>query len=124
MTINPQITYRDIEPSPAIDQAIRRRADDLTKFSDDIVFCRVVVERPHRRGHQGHLYRCRVNLSVRGDELVAGRNPGEHAAHEDVYVAIRDAFRAARRELQDYADRRHRHVKQHSEPPRPRVNTR
>lgn len=121
MTINPQITYRDVDPSPAIEQAIRRRADDLEKFSDDIIFCRVVVERPHRRGHQGHLYRCRVDLSVRGDELVAGRNPAEHSAHEDVYVAIRDAFRAARRELQDYAGRRRRHVKQRKGPPHGRV---
>jgi len=121
MTINPQITFRDIDSSPAIEQAIRRRAEDLEKFSDDIIFCRVVLERPHRRGHQGHQYRCCVDLSVRGDDLVAGRNPPGHSAHEDVHVAIRDAFRAARRELQDYARRRRRHIKRHEGPPRGRV---
>ena len=41
--------------------------------------------------------------------LVAGRNPDKHAAHQDVYVAIRDAFKAVRRELQDYERRRRHH---------------
>src|SRR4030095_15113929 len=39
--------------------------------------------------------------------------PSKHAAHEDVYVAIRDAFNAAGRKLQDYARRHSGAVKVH-----------
>ena len=39
-------------------------------------------------------------------ELIESHEPGKHGAHADVYVAIRDAFNAAGRKLQDYARRR------------------
>jgi cold shock CspA family protein len=45
----------------------------------------------------------RIDLTVPGKELVVARDPSLHLAHEDVLVAIRDSFDAARRELMDYA---------------------
>jgi cold shock CspA family protein len=53
---------------------------------------------------------------VPGGELVVARSPSAHAAHEDVLVAIRDAFDAARRELMDYARRKRGQVKGHVGP--------
>jgi hypothetical protein len=51
-------------------------------------------------------------------QLAETHEPGKHAAHEDLYVAIRDAFNAAGRKLQDYARRRRGAVKNHNpEPP-------
>ena len=47
----------------------------------------------------------RIDLTVPGEEIVIGREPGHDHAHEDVYVAIRDAFDAAKRQLQDHARR-------------------
>lgn len=52
-----------------------------------------------------------------GSEIVVNREPSEHHAHEDVYVAIRDAFRAARRQVQDAVRKRRRDVKTHQVPP-------
>ena len=34
------------------------------------------------------------------------REPGLNHAHEDIYVAVRDAFAAARRQLEDYTKSR------------------
>jgi ribosomal subunit interface protein len=102
-----QITFRDLPPSAGVEAHIRKKAARLERFSDHIMGCRVVVETPHRHRHQGKLYNVRVDVTVPGGELVASRTPAEEHAHEDVYVAVRDAFDAAARQVEDYV-RRHR----------------
>lgn len=97
--------------SKAIESDIGERAAKLEQFYEKITSCRVLIEAPHRRHRKGKLYHVRVDIAVPGHELVVKREPPEHGAHEDVYVAIRDAFDAARRELQDYARRRRGQVK-------------
>jgi hypothetical protein len=48
------------------------------------------------------LYRVRMELTMpRGPVIVTHEHPS-NTAHEDLYVAIRNAFRAARRQLEDY----------------------
>lgn len=116
-----QITFRDMEPSEAIEAKIRERVGKLDRFYDRIMACRVIIEAPHRHHHQGKLYHVRVDLTVPQDELLARREPPLHHAHEDVYVAIRDAFDAARRQLEDFARRERGAVKLHEPRPRGRV---
>jgi ribosomal subunit interface protein len=101
-----QITYRNVDQSEAIEEAIRQRAAKLERFFGRIIGCRVVVEAPHQRQHKGNHYRVLVDVSIPGYELVAGRDPADHGAHEDLYTAIRDAFNAVQRELQEVVDRR------------------
>lgn len=106
-----EITYRNFEPTVAMEQDLRRHAKRLDRYCGDIMSCRILIECPHRHRKQGRHYHVRIDLHVPGKELVVNRNPTEHAAHEDLHVAIRDAFRACRRELQDYARVRRRQVK-------------
>jgi ribosomal subunit interface protein len=108
-----RFTFRNVEATPALEDDLRARAAELERFSDDVVSCEVVVEAPHRRHHQGRVYHVRIRLAVSGGELVVSRDPGEDHAHEDVHVAIRDAFDAARRQLEDHARRRRGAVKTH-----------
>lgn len=114
-----QITFRDMKPSTNVEDAIRKRATALEKYFDRITSCRVIVEAPHRRRHQGKLYHVRVDLTVPGRELVSRRDPARSGAHEDVYVAIRDAFKSTRRALQDHARRLRGQVKAHEPAARP-----
>lgn len=111
-----QITFRDMPPSPAVEAKIREKAARLDRFAQHIMACRVVVEAPHRRHHQGKLYHVRVDITLPGSELVVSREPAEHQAYEDVYVAIRDSFDAAVRQLEDYVRRQRGKTKRH-EPP-------
>ncbi len=113
-----QITYRDMLASQAVDRCIRERAERLDQFCDRIMSCRVVVEEHHRRHHQGALYHIRIDLTAPGEEIVVSREPALHRTHEDIYVAIRDAFDAARRRLEDYVRRHRRQVKAHEGAPR------
>ena len=111
------ITFRDIETSPAIEQRIRSEAQKLARYHARIIDCRVVVEVPHRNHHKGKIYHVAVEVSVPGAEVVASRDPQNNHAHEDIYVAIRDSFRAARRQLENHAERARGDVKTHQAPP-------
>lgn len=121
MQIPLQVTFRDMKSSAAVEERIRERALELEQYYQPVMRCRVVVHAPHRRHHQGKLFHVRIDLTVPGAELVVNREPAAHHAYEDVFVAIRDAFDAARRQLEDYARRQRGAVKVHEPPPLGRV---
>lgn len=97
-----QISFHALKHSDAISEAIRKKAEQLERFFPRITSVRVRVEPATRRHQQGSLYQVRITMSVPGSEIAVSRYPSEHQAHEDVYVAIRDAFKSARRQLEDY----------------------
>jgi cold shock CspA family protein/ribosome-associated translation inhibitor RaiA len=112
-----QVTFRNLEPSAAIEADVREKVAKLEEFFDGIIGCRVVIEEPHRSQHQGKLVHVRVDVTVPGKELVVSREPTEHHAHEDAHVAVRDAFRAMKRQLEDHARVIRGDTKRHEEPP-------
>lgn len=112
-----QVTYRHMDPSPALDARIRELAKRLEKFSPQIMHCRITVEAPHQHHRQGNLFDIRIDLTVPGREIAVHRGSAHDHSHEDAYVALRDAFRAARRKLQDYERERYQQVKSHVEQP-------
>lgn len=117
MQIPLQITFRHLEHSDAIEADIRDRAQKLERFANDITGCRVVVEAPHKHHHKGRIYTVSIDVTVPGAEIVASRHPDKHHAHEDAYVAIRDAFDAVQRQLEDYVRERCGKVKSHASLP-------
>jgi ribosomal subunit interface protein len=117
-----QITFRNMDPSEAMEADVREKAAKLDEFFTDIMSCRVVVESLHHSHHKGNLYHVRIHITVPGEkEIVVSREPVEHHAHEDAYVAIRDAFDAARRQLQDHARQVRQDVKHHEQVPHGRI---
>jgi ribosomal subunit interface protein len=89
-----QIAVDGLPHSDALDQHIREQAAKLEKLFPRLTTCRVVVSAPHRHHQQGDLFAVRINAGYPGGEAVV-----DHHRHEDVYVALRDAFAAAQREL-------------------------
>lgn len=108
MQIPMQITIRDFENSAALETHIREKAEKLDEFFKHIMSCRVVVEMPHKHHHQGKQFNVRIDIGVPGKEIAVNR---DHS--EDVYVAVRDAFDAAKRQLEDYARKIRGDVKAH-----------
>ena len=108
-----RITFRQMEPSPAVEERIRARAADLERFHHHITDCHVVVHAPHHHQKHGGIYHVRIDLAVPGSVIIVNREAGLEHAHEDVYVAIRDAFDAARRQLEDFTRRQRGAVKSH-----------
>ena len=121
MQVPLQISFRNMVSSPALEADIREKAGKLEEFYDGIISARVVVETPHRRHRQGKLFHVRIDLRVPGREMAVSREPAGHHEYEDVYVAIRDAFDAARRQLEDYAREVRGGVKVHEPPSRGRL---
>jgi cold shock CspA family protein len=108
--------------SEALIARIEREAEKLEQFSDRITACRVVMVGRSGRHRQGDLYEVRIFIVMPGrGEVAASRNPPADHAHEDPYVAIRDAFSAARRQLQDHRRRVSGQVKEHAAQPHGRV---
>ncbi len=116
-----EIAFRNMDHSPSVEDRVRAQIDKLGQFHGHIMACRVVVEAHHRHQHKGHLYHVRVDVTVPNAELVASRDPAKHQAHEDVYVAVRDAFDAMRRQLTESARKQRGDVKHHEVPPHGRV---
>lgn len=109
-----QISFTDIAHSDAVEARIREEAAKLEQFNNRITAMRVVVARPHHSHHKGDAFHIRIHLSLPGTpDFAISREPAISDAHGDVFVTIRDAFRAARRRLQDIADRQHGNVKAH-----------
>lgn len=116
MQVNPQITFRNMESSEALETAVRDKIAKLEEYYDQITACRVTVEEPHRSHHQGKLFSVHINVTLPQGEVVVSHDPQDNHAHEDVYVAVRDAFNAAYRQLEDYQRRQRGDVKGHSLP--------
>lgn len=103
-----QVTIKDMPVSLALESHIRKKAEKLDHFYDRIQRCRVVIDVPQKHKRQGKLFRVRIDLFVPGKELVVN-----HKIDEDVYIAIRDAFNAVLRQLENYARKRRGEVKHH-----------
>ena len=102
-----EIHFEGLDPSEAVSARVREEAKRLERYHSRITSCRVVIGVAHRHQHKGFLYSARIHLSVPGGKDIAvNRAPDEHHAHEDAYVAIRDAFKAAQRQLKDLHDKR------------------
>jgi len=108
MQIPLQISLHGIEHSNALYEAIREKAEKLDRYYDHIMSCRVVLELAGRHKRKGKEFTVRVDLKVPGGELAVTR---EH--DEDLQIALRDAFDAARRQLEDYARGQRGDVKRH-----------
>jgi cold shock CspA family protein len=108
-----QITFREIGPSAAIERRIRTEAAKLGRFQGRMIGCNVLVSSPHRHRRKGVLYSIRIQLVLPGGSIWINRGAPLHQAHQDIYVAIRDAFAAATRRLEDRTRRLSGQVKQH-----------
>jgi cold shock CspA family protein len=134
-----QITFRNIAATEDIEEEITARAQKLESFYSRITSCRVLVEAPARHHQKGYLFHIRIDLTVPEGEIVVKRAPTLYPRERDIggerrrkgmetrserkhlSVAIREAFHAARRRLQDHARRKRADVKAHEPTPQARV---
>jgi cold shock CspA family protein len=122
MQVAPQIVLRDVPDAGAVEARVTEMIAKLERFAPRMIACRVTVERPHLRHREGNPYRVMVDVTIPGREIVVGRDAGpERPEHADVGVALRDAFDAARRRLEDAVREQRGDVKSHVEPFRGKV---
>jgi ribosome-associated translation inhibitor RaiA len=90
-------TFRDMPPSASLQAAAERWVGRLEQVYDRIVDCHVTIEQPHRHHQHGSLFQIHIKIGVPGANLAVS-----HQTSKDAYVAVGDAFRAARRQLLDH----------------------
>jgi cold shock CspA family protein/ribosome-associated translation inhibitor RaiA len=103
MRVPLQVTFRHVDRSDEVEVRIRERAEKLDRICGQIMTGRVVVDLPAQRHRKGKVFLVRIDLTVPGKELVVNRDPLLNHAHEDVYVAVEDAFDAMERILKEYS---------------------
>ena len=99
MTNDFQIVFHNIEQSTSISDAVNKRISKLQRFCDRILAGRVVLDSPHNNHHKGKVYSVGVEIHTPSKEVRVNQEQHDNHAHEDLYVAIRDAFDAAERQL-------------------------
>ncbi len=108
-----QITVRDMPHSEALDARIHEKAARLAEFHPNITSCRVVVEEVGKQHRQGRGFSVSIDVRVPGKELVASKSG------DDVYVALREAFDAIKRQIEDHLRVQRGFVKAHAGSPPP-----
>lgn len=93
---------RDMQHSATLDEHIRERASKLESSYGRISGCQVTIERVRRHEPQHQLFNVRIRLTLPRAEIAVNRNE-----HENIHVALRDTFNAARRRLEDYVHKHH-----------------
>lgn len=134
MILPVQVTFRNTDPSAAVEQRVHEEAEALNRYFDRITSCRVMVEAPHRHHQHGQTFHVTIELGVPGSKIIVNHEPSLHSSlvhsetgemekrleaqpdHKDVFVSIRDAFTAARRQLEDYVSVLRGEVKRHERP--------
>lgn len=122
MQVPLEITFRGLDRSEAVEAEIRKHVDHLEKFCERITSCHVTLELPHRHKTNGKQFEVRIALAVPRRDLVVSHNPGRDETHTDAYIAIRHAFKAMRRELEDYVRETRGDVKSHASLPHAMVS--
>ncbi|MCG8415771.1 MAG: ribosome-associated translation inhibitor RaiA [Pseudomonadales bacterium] len=112
MTNEFQVVFHNIDQSNAVNEAVQKRINKLERYCDQIITGRVVLDSPHNNHHKGKVYSVGLEIHTPTKEVRVNQEQHDNHAHEDLYVAIRDAFNAAERQLKSI-DKKHRSSKAH-----------
>jgi len=118
MQTAPEIEFQGLKTTPQVQEAIMKRVAELETRWGRITACRVVLKAPGHRHQSGGLYEVHIRLVLPdGREVNVGRTPPKDERHADLTFAINDAFKHARRQLQDQVRRMQGQTKHHEAPP-------
>lgn len=113
-----KIDFHGAEPPEALTRMIEEHVEALEHMYGRLTACHVSVEPPGHHQHKGGLYNVRIRLALPdGREVNAGITPREDKRNADVLFAVSDAFRRAKRQMQDRAREMRGQVKVHEHAP-------
>lgn len=101
MTIPLKITFRSMQASEDIEAMIKNKAEKLNQFFGEMLRCRIIIEAHHKHHQQGNVYDVHIDISTPDKQIGVSRVAALNHDHEDVDVAIREAFESAKHQLQE-----------------------
>jgi ribosomal subunit interface protein len=103
-----KVVFRGIDHSQAVADAVQKRLEKLERYSDEIQSLKVTLDSPHNHHHKGKVYHVGVEAVIPNHDILVNHDQHDNHSHEDIYVAIRDAFNALERRIKSiYQKRRH-----------------
>ncbi len=106
MQLPVNITYRGVEKTDAIDQAVLEKAARLEKFCDHITRCDIAIEQPNHAHQKGNPFRVRIDVTVPpGHELVADERGVDNGSYAPLEKVIHDAFKTMERQLRHLVEK-------------------
>lgn len=93
------VVYRDLDSSAALNDIITKKLEKLSRYTDQIVHSRVVLDAPHQHKHKGKQYRASLELDIKGHPVAITQDD------ESIHVAVRDVFTSAERKVKQLAAR-------------------
>ena len=113
-----QVEFENLTPTPALQAAIDQHISELEEKYGRATAGRIIVRGPGDRHKTGGQYEVRIRLALpEGREVNVGRTPKEDERYADLTFAVDDAFKRARRQLQDQARLMRGQTKLHEEEP-------
>src|SRR5690554_4557135 len=94
-----KVIFRGLDHSSAVEEVVHKRLEKLQRLSDEIQSLRVILESPHNNHQKGKVFHVGVEAVIPNHDLVVNHDQHDNHSHEDIYVAIRDAFDAMERQL-------------------------
>ena len=104
----PQVVFHGLDHSDAVETRIREEIENLERLNSHISGCRVTVESPHNHKSHHAPYNISINIKVPGDTLAVSSGAVK-TEHDDVNLAVRDAFATMARRVRDYTGRKAAH---------------
>ncbi|MFN4894322.1 MAG: HPF/RaiA family ribosome-associated protein [Pseudomonadota bacterium] len=99
------VVFHQAEPSEAVDIRAKHLMARLLRYFPAIMHGTMTIEGRHRHHHQGNLYHISLRFHLPGGDVVVSHDPERNHSHEDIYVAMRDACRAAQKQLEQAISR-------------------
>ena len=99
MEIEPIISYRNMDPSPAVTEVIRRRIAVLERMHDRITGCEVTLDAPQKHKAHGRVFRAHLSLHLPGPDFSVTREVAQGSATDDLLLAVNRAFSGAENHL-------------------------
>ncbi len=104
MQIPLQVTFEGTDPSEPVRAAIEREVERLERHNSHIIGCHVAVIAPSNKHRHGGGFHIHISLTVPPHEtVIVNHAPSDDKRYEHIEVAAKDAFAAARRQLDDLA---------------------
>lgn len=104
MQVPLEISFRNTQPSDSIRSEIEQEARKLEKFYRRITSCSVTVIAPNAHHRQGVPFKIDIRIAMPDHkDIIVNRSHDDVHEHEHITVAIKDAFAAARRQIEDAA---------------------
>ena len=117
-----KIDYHGMEPSESIHNRVAEHVERLEHLFSGITACHVGLKAPSEHHRRGGPYEVSIRLALPGGrEVEVRRTPKLDERHGDLLFAVNDAFRRARRQLQDQVRRMQSQVKVHEHQPAGKV---